>query len=690
MDTRAVIRSRRQSARLRKQPRDDKAAKQSMPNRRVSDTKVSRTKSVTPKHATPEPTTSKAATIKRARSTAEAAPNGALEPTIKVNSSVKKGERVANSPMFPSLPPTKAKSLDVDNIHQESDIALSRKPSAEATDQSSTKSRGGRFGARWIKTEQGAMRLVYDTPHDISRGAKSHAEKTLNGEASSLPDNLRRSVRLAGNTPRFEDMKTPVNNDDPKNTQHFTPENEDVAPLTPLKGGPAVEFQDPPRRVLSGVSLDPSLTDLGELPPRNNLPFAVGPYEEVDFVEKTSPIPELVTDTARIIETSSPTAARAYPSNTSSIAISTILSTVDTIATTVLAPESAHATHSSTETIDGAVDEADHNSSLAQPPIVDPMLLDSTSGETPLGKDIPTVFERIASLSPAATPDNFTAIRGQRDGPRGIKRPAEAIIDEEQDPMPHQNLATSDRPFLVRTPTRTGNLIESASSRDYYSVEDDELGSPGAGLWLGGETGEAARASGIQEEPHLHDMIKCGDCGKTPQKFIVCARCLKACYCGKYCQMWNWPIHRQVCDVSEEANLGDVKRQEEYMEGAWAGALQVLKDNSGNRKNDVGENKGEQAALQAILDSSFMGHGVGENIVEQGIGLLGGGGGVTGEDGAEQESDERMEGSVMADQNVGDNVQDKEYAVFKMPPPSPESMFRSRAMALRLAQAAEV
>lgn len=701
MDTRAVIRSRRHSARLQKQLRDGNSVNQSMPNRLASDKKVSRTRSAAPKPATTEPTTSKpatskSATTKKVRFMTEAAPNRAPQPTVTADSALKKGECVADLPYVPNFSLAKATHFNADNMHQAPDMALSRKPSAEATGDIESEGQGGH--TRAIKTAQSAMRLVDETPQDVSRGAKNQAEETANRESSSLPEKLRRSARLAGSTPEFEDTKMPVNDTEPKTTQPFTTERNDVASLTSSKGGPAIESNDPLGRDSSENSSDSSFMDLEDLPPHNNRSFADGSYEEAYFAENTSPIPELVADIARIVETSSPTAARVSSNNTPNIATSTEASAVNKRATTAraLAFESARVTSSINESvekvIDGAVDEIEYNSSK-QLKVADPMLLNSNSGETHPGGETFRIFDNMASLPPAATPSTLTEIQDQRVGPRGIKRPVEEISHEEQDPMPHQTLATSDRPF--GTPTRTGNSIESAISRGWHDVADGELGSPGVGLCLDGETVSAGRASESHEQLHLDNTIKCGDCGKPRKKFILCARCLKTGFCGKYCQMWNWPIHREVCDASKEADPDEVKRQEEYLEEAWAGALQMLRENAGGQNHVTGEDNGEQADPQAMADSSFNGHGAGENNAEQGIGPLGGSGGVTGEDGAGQEcldmdADEGMEESLLTDQHVDDDIQDMEDAVFKEPPPTPESMFRTRAMALRLAQAGEI
>lgn len=180
-----------------------------------------------------------------------------------------------------------------------------------------------------------------------------------------------------------------------------------------------------------------------------------------------------------------------------------------------------------------------------------------------------------------------------------------------------------------------------------------------------------------------------------PKRFLVCTKCLKTRYCGKYCQIWNWPVHKRVCAASEEADPDEIKKQEVYLEGMWTGALGALEGEVVNpvvnpaAKTDGGIE--EQDAFQSTIDTRLKGNVVSENIVEQGIRLLRGGEPVSGQDGAGQQGDgvgeSLMQKMEDAEDSAGDEVEEEEESsIFKMPPPSPESMFESRALALRLAK----
>lgn len=76
--------------------------------------------------------------------------------------------------------------------------------------------------------------------------------------------------------------------------------------------------------------------------------------------------------------------------------------------------------------------------------------------------------------------------------------------------------------------------------------------------------------------PHLKDITMCGNCGRTPAKYLVCLRCLETRYCGKYCQLWDWQLHGQVCSRSVLAKDEEVDRQEEWLGEYWAGAVEML------------------------------------------------------------------------------------------------------------------
>lgn len=76
--------------------------------------------------------------------------------------------------------------------------------------------------------------------------------------------------------------------------------------------------------------------------------------------------------------------------------------------------------------------------------------------------------------------------------------------------------------------------------------------------------------------PHLKNIANCGNCGNAPELYIVCARCREMRYCGKYCQVWDWPLHRRVCVRCPSATDVEVDEQTRWLEDYWAGAMEML------------------------------------------------------------------------------------------------------------------
>lgn len=77
--------------------------------------------------------------------------------------------------------------------------------------------------------------------------------------------------------------------------------------------------------------------------------------------------------------------------------------------------------------------------------------------------------------------------------------------------------------------------------------------------------------------PHLKDITNCGNCGKAPKRYLVCARCREMRYCGKYCQIWDWPLHRRVCARCPSATDVEVAEMEAWLEDHWTGAVEMLR-----------------------------------------------------------------------------------------------------------------
>lgn len=193
--------------------------------------------------------------------------------------------------------------------------------------------------------------------------------------------------------------------------------------------------------------------------------------------------------------------------------------------------------------------------------------------------------------------------------PRGTKRSAKELSQDE---------GSADTPSLreCRKPNSGGsqpevdlssaNPIETATSRDAFSVDHPEVEAPI-------DIGEFARRSDEPANPVMlaqmlstnlgradsdidstaaddgsegvsqrlspeADTPRCADCGREPERYLVCAKCKEAIYCSKYCQIWNWPLHKNHCAASDEADPAEIEMQEAYLGEMWAAALKMLRE----------------------------------------------------------------------------------------------------------------
>lgn len=472
MDTRSVIRSRRQSARLNNQSRDNKSAKPSK-----TDTRVSNTRATT--KTSHMPMTSTAPTTKRvdvADTSTKASYTGILQPSSAAKGSTEKGERVTMSPEFPNLRLFNKTQAGHNNTRKGT-------PLAEVLENIGAGGQGGRVGAR-------------QTP-DSSRSTITSTEKSRAVRASSQSDTLRRSAILASSTPAPEDLATPATSANSKTMQPSAKKKRDTAVLAFLKDdtGAGAEAStpvatDPPRRLPHRVvvvdSSSSSLTDIDELSSHDELSLA-DDSDEVELAEKTSPIPELVADIGRIIENSSAIVLRASSEASAFVGAFTSATALD----------GTRGANNSTE----AVKEADVDPSIVQTTINNSATFGFTPNATSQSGGGSTAPGNTNSRFQVASSEALTASHHQRDSadsPRGIKRRAEEMSDVEQVHVRKQQLEATDH--LSTVVQGTVNLIESASSRDCYDDVDVEMFNMDGNIWLDGVTGEPARATGLLEE----------------------------------------------------------------------------------------------------------------------------------------------------------------------------------------------
>lgn len=198
----------------------------------------------------------------------------------------------------------------------------------------------------------------------------------------------------------------------------------------------------------------------------------------------------------------------------------------------------------------------------------------------------------------------------------------------------------------------------------------------------------ASNARGLATHiPHLSEHTKCANCAKEPVKYLVCARCLSARYCGKYCQIWDWQLHGLVCVRSENATDEEVKALEEWIEGYWQGALQMLKDKvvddngAETMDGDDGDDGDAESATQGEDDEEVSSHDDEEDDVAMGLD----------DDGTESTEEEGVDeniGNTDSASGAGPSTLQAEEAQnsSETRPSTPPSMYWSRAMSLHLAK----
>lgn len=128
--------------------------------------------------------------------------------------------------------------------------------------------------------------------------------------------------------------------------------------------------------------------------------------------------------------------------------------------------------------------------------------------------------------------------------------------------------------------------------------------------------------------PHLKDITKCASCGEEPRKYLVCARCLRTRYCGKYCQVWDWQLHRLVCVRSDNATDEEIAELEDWLDEYWSAATCWLKDKVVDKTEpmavddeSVGQQNGgekDEEACQGDGPVMDMNTGEDEQLVDEG------------------------------------------------------------------------
>lgn len=651
-----MVRSRRRSARLTGQsPQDGRVKQSAAEKRRDSDHGVpTKAENDAPGRAHSEQARS---ISKDVSSSAKARSETPKTDATKVLT--KSDDSGIIFPLSPNL-----RSLEEDDrqsVHK--DIASTTASPEQSADGSSVSVKANK-STRWVKTDQGSAQLANDASADSTKSipVRQHSASERRQEAP-LGMVRRRSRRLASMTPDERDVESAKLELETKPSQAEADKNQALSTKdfgTDLAASDAKQqLKFSTEHVSTRVSPDEdrtaTLTGYDGLPTDRDIQ---GLGQSHEFLEDTSPIPELVADIEKIIN-SSPMASQNPVNGGTEVAVSPI-------------PTAASKKRGLASVMTRS--RALRNSqSLVENPRKNEKLLDSDSESSQLdGAFDDSIRGRRQKQAIAARPKAKNPKTGR---PRGTKRCFEELSQNEETGCTPQ-LRLSRQPDSEESnldvDLSSANAIETATSRDAFSADAPSLQSQlgigdlpqeaiepanPAGLArpystnpermdsVPGSTptddgSEAASAYAPGQSQNNEEVNKCADCGRAPKQYLVCAKCLQAIYCGKYCQIWNWPVHKARCHEANEADPAEIEIQEKYLGDMWAAALRMLE---------------EEKLAGGTLESLLLGEAVGHSPTHP-----------------------RFMGHESPDVHVSHST-----------PVDSQSMDRMRAMSMRLAQAAQ-
>lgn len=474
---------------------------------------------------------------------------------------------------------------------------------------------------KWVKTARGSIRLARDSP---AEGSKSNECKKSdeNEEAHnvSFATTRRRSRRLASMTPDVAGDTIEV---EPTPSRHTVGKTKAVATKSrePDVAGDSAEQEsesDLPGPSTRAMSEHDPITH--PIPQEEFLIHDENPerllQDHNDF-QNRSPIPELVADIERIIQ-SSPMADR-YSADDST------KHTSNSTPTKALKKQAPAIMTTRSRTLRSSSRSIESHSNIAKRPGSDQT--DSESSQLDGAFDDSIRGRNKKKARAAGDPANTF----KPSELRGTKRSAKKLSQDEGSVdtlAPRQRRKPNGGSSNPEEDLSSANPIERATSRDSFQVDDPEIEDPlnisefvrrsdepanaimlaqmistnqeradsdidSTAAEYGGDSDSIASESGSgidsmaaeygsEGSSRLQspdgDTYKCANCGRTPKRYLVCAKCKEAIYCGKYCQLWNWPLHKTLCLASDEADQAEVETQEAYLEDMWAAALEVLKE----------------------------------------------------------------------------------------------------------------
>lgn len=620
MDTRSVVRSHRRSTRLSGQPPREERAKQPV-------------KSATCKRRDYDRDTPFRASSNASRegnhSHAGANPNTSSIQDAQLNPLDANATDIADEgetkslahPLFPNLHSSQGKSTQSHRADIDSTPVTTTVPVGGPVDTSS----GNTVSTKWVKTARGSIRLASDSPAENTKhDADKKSGKIEEGQGGSYgTSRRRRSSRLASMTPDVGDEAGEV---EPTTSQ--SPVRKATGTATTAH---ASDVADSDADKESEPDLQASSTGaISECDPSTRSTH----HDQLsDIPQSISLIPELVADIEKIIQSSPLAGQNSADDDTKQLMASTsaepskkrehanITTRSRTLRSSLRSVENAsklekrlgsEPTDSESAQFDGAFDDSlhGHRKKKAQAP--------GGTATTPTPSEPRGTKRNVKELSPGVgNPDTPGPPRRRQrpgsDGPKheldlgsanpidGATSPGAFSVDD-----PDMNDSIDIGEFARRNdepanPVTLAQMI-SANREKEDSPIDSNAADDGSGDDEPAKLGRLAEMVNVEQEredspidsdaaddgsegaSRRHppapegDEYKCADCGRSPAQYLVCAKCHEAVYCGKYCQLWDWPQHRARCRVSEDADDAEVEAQEAYLRGMWEAALKMLRD----------------------------------------------------------------------------------------------------------------
>lgn len=623
MDTRSVVRSCRRSSRLTGQPPHDERVRQAITGNRRHHSDHD-TPARTDRNASREGSCPQIGSHSKTSSSHDAyletpqtdVTYATTDATADATAAVTKTE--VEDPVFPlshNLRSSKSKATGSSRAATDS-ITVTIEDPIKTSSESAFQDHAT---TKWVKTARGSIRLASDSPAESSKTNEGkRSDDNEEAQNASFATTRRRSKRLASMTPDVTGDTIEV---EPIPSRHTVGKTKAVATKShePDAAGDSAEQESesdlpvPSTRAMS--EHDPITQPIHQ---EDFLIYDENPeqfLQDPDDLQNTSPIPELVADIERIIQ-SSPMADR-YSADDSTKHAS------GSTPTKALLKKAPSIMATNTRTLRSSSRSVESTSNIAKRPASDQTDSESSQLDGAFDDSIRGRKKKKARVA-GDTANTFkpSELRGTK---RGAKNLSQGNVDT---PGPRQRRKPNSGVSKPEEDLSSANPIERATSRDSFLVDDPEIENPldigefvrrsdepvnpvmlaqmistnqeradsdidSTAAEYGGDSDSIAAESGSDIDSMAAeygsqgssryqspggDTPKCADCGRTPKRYLVCAKCKEAIYCGKYCQIWNWPLHKTRCLALDEADQAEIETQEAYLEDMWAAALKVLKE----------------------------------------------------------------------------------------------------------------